>query len=84
MQTPKATALAPIKVSVEKDKIYAFCTCGHTGNSPWCDGAHKQIENNPFKSLKVSFDESKDVYLCQCKQSTNMPFCDGSHKQIVE
>jgi CDGSH iron-sulfur domain-containing protein 3 len=84
MSDKKPTHCAPIAVNVEKDKTYAWCTCGLSEKSPWCDGTHKTIENNPYKSLKVSFEKEGEVWLCQCKLTKNAPFCDGSHKEIAQ
>jgi CDGSH-type Zn-finger protein len=82
MDKPKIAAAYPVAVQVQKDKIYAWCTCGLSATQPWCDGAHKQIEDGAFKSQKVSFEQDGEVWLCQCKQSKNPPFCDGSHKVL--
>jgi CDGSH-type Zn-finger protein len=52
---PTIAGKAPIKVSLEAGKKYAFCTCGlsegqpfcdgkHTGNEPRCDGTHKNLD----------------------------------------
>jgi CDGSH-type Zn-finger protein len=79
---PVIAANYPIEVAVQKDKNYSFCTCGHSTNQPWCDGAHKSVEGCELKPLRVTFEEDKKVWLCQCKQTKNAPFCDGSHKQI--
>ncbi|WKX76233.1 CDGSH iron-sulfur domain-containing protein [Zobellia laminariae] len=32
----------PVKVALEKDKRYAWCTCGHSETNVFCDGSHKQ------------------------------------------
>ena len=79
---PLIAAKFPIAVKVEKDKKYAWCTCGHSTNQPFCDGKHKSIEGTPFAPQIVEFDEDKEVYLCQCKHTKNAPFCDGSHKAL--
>jgi CDGSH iron-sulfur domain-containing protein 3 len=79
---PKCAAAYPLGITVEPGKIYAWCTCGLSEKQPFCDGQHKKIEGNPYKSLKVEFEEAKEVWLCQCKQSKNPPYCDGSHKAI--
>ncbi len=87
MNLPKIFATHPTCVTVEKDKTYAWCTCGLSEKNPFCDGSHKQlaIEENgetifPYKSLKFVAEETKEVYLCNCKQTKNPPYCDGSHK----
>jgi CDGSH-type Zn-finger protein len=82
MTEPKIADKFPIAVNVEKDKNYAWCTCGESKNQPWCDGAHKQIEGTSFKPQIVKFEEDKEIYLCQCKHTKNAPFCDGSHKVL--
>jgi CDGSH-type Zn-finger protein len=79
---PKIAEKFPIAVTVEKDKNYAFCTCGESTNQPWCDGKHKAIEGNEYKPLRITFEEDKEVWLCQCKHTKNAPFCDGTHKGL--
>jgi len=81
MTNPKIHAKSPIKVTLEKEKLYSFCTCGYSEKSPFCDGAHK-TKAPEFKSFKFTVEENKDVWLCQCKNTKNMPFCDGSHKDL--
>ena len=69
---------APIACQLETDKNYAWCTCGHSDNQPFCNGAHKnQGGTNP---LIFSIEEAKEAYLCTCKLTKNPPYCDGSHK----
>lgn len=81
MPDPKIFAKAPAKVTLEKGKLYAFCTCGHSALQPFCDGAHR--ENAPeFKSFKFEAEKDGEVYLCQCKMTKNKPFCDGEHNNI--
>ncbi|MEB8328926.1 CDGSH iron-sulfur domain-containing protein [Flavobacteriaceae bacterium KMM 6897] len=71
-------AYEPIAVALEKDKRYAWCTCSHSSNQPFCDGSHKAQNATP--SLGFAVEEEKTAYLCTCKQTKNPPFCDGSHK----
>lgn len=75
----KATIAAtfPVKVTLEADQYYFFCTCGRSASQPFCDGAHKGTSLVP-KPFKV--EQEQEAYLCQCKQTSNPPFCDGSHK----
>jgi CDGSH-type Zn-finger protein len=84
MTDPKIAAKFPIAVTVEKDKNYAWCTCGLSEKQPFCDGKHKAAEGGTFKPLITKFDEEKEVWFCQCKQTKNAPFCDGAHKQIED
>ncbi|MEI6730770.1 MAG: CDGSH iron-sulfur domain-containing protein [Pseudomonadota bacterium] len=76
---PKIAQKAPYKVSIEKDKKYAWCSCGLSANQPFCDGAHKGGE---FSPVVFTAEESKDVYFCGCKHSTKGAFCDGSHSKL--
>ena len=77
MNQTKTTKNSPEKVSLEKDKKYFWCTCGLSGNQPFCDGAHKA--SNEFKPHHFEVEETKEYYLCNCKKTKNSPFCDGSH-----
>lgn len=69
----------PIKVALEKDKNYGWCTCSHSKNQPFCDGSHKA--HNATPSLRFSVEEAKVYNMCTCKLTSNPPFCDGSHKK---
>lgn len=81
MDKPKIAERFPAGIQVEKDKNYAWCTCGLSEKQPFCDGKHKAIEGMPFKPMVVKFEEEKEVWLCQCKHTKNPPYCDGSHKE---
>jgi CDGSH-type Zn-finger protein len=72
----------PTEVALEAGKTYAWCTCGHSLKQPMCDGAHKTIEDLPFKSHRFEVPTTGNYWLCQCKQTKTPPFCDGSHKQL--
>jgi len=76
---PIVAARAPAKVVLEAGKTYAFCTCGHSANQPFCNGAHKGTGFAPklFQAAK-----SGDAHLCQCKHTGNAPYCDGTHKTL--
>lgn len=81
MSTAKIFDKSPVKVTLEKGKMYAFCTCGYSSTQPFCDGAHR--ENAPdLKSHKFEAEEDGDFWLCNCKQTKNTPFCDGTHKEL--
>ena len=73
--------IKPIKVSLDKDQEYYFCTCGRSQSQPFCDGSHK---GSGLKSQRFVAEESGDAYLCRCKQTGNAPYCDGSHKQLTK
>ncbi len=77
MKLPKRAGDSPLKVTLEKDRKYAWCTCGLSEKQPFCDGAHKGHDMSP---QIFSVEESKDCHLCTCKETQNGPYCDGSHK----
>ena len=68
----------PIKVSLEPDTKYAWCTCSHSENQPFCDGSHRKHNATPSMVFEVV--EPKDAWLCTCKKTRNAPYCDGSHR----
>jgi CDGSH-type Zn-finger protein len=67
---------SPQMVNLEAGKTYAWCSCGNSGNQPWCDGTHK---GSGFTPTVFKAEESKTVAVCMCKQTKNPSFCDGSH-----
>lgn len=81
MSNPIIADNKPIAVNLKKDEKYYFCTCGRSGNQPFCDGSHKGTSFTP-KSFTVDKDEK--AYLCQCKHTGNTPFCDGTHKKFTD
>jgi len=79
MSKPVVSDNKPQKVILSAEKKYYFCTCGRSGNQPFCDGSHKSTSFSP-KGFTVEKDG--DAWLCACKHTGNAPFCDGSHKQF--
>lgn len=67
----------PYIVDAEEGGKAAFCSCGRSGNLPYCDGTHKGTEDVP---RVVVFEKSGNVAICGCGRSGNLPYCDGSHK----
>ncbi len=78
MSDPIIAGKNPVIVKLEKGTHY-WCSCGHSDNQPYCDGAHKGTGMEP---LEFSIDEAKEVALCMCKQTKNPPYCDGSHNNL--
>ena len=74
--TPKRAGDFPDMQTLEEGKTYAWCSCGHSSNQPWCNGAHSGSSLAPkvFQAEK-----SGPAAMCLCKQTKNPPFCDGSH-----
>ena len=69
----------PVKIELTAGEDCYFCTCGRSGNQPFCDGSHAGTE---FKPKAFKADKTGGAYLCNCKHTQNAPFCDGTHKQF--
>jgi CDGSH-type Zn-finger protein len=69
----------PAKVQLTKGETVYFCTCGRSGNQPFCDGSHAGTD---FTPQAFTPDADETAYLCRCKHSRRLPFCDGTHKQF--
>ncbi|NER16352.1 CDGSH iron-sulfur domain-containing protein [Spongiivirga citrea] len=67
---------APIKVELEANKNYSWCSCGH-GDQPFCNGTHRKEKATTPLTFQV--EEAKEAWLCTCKLTKNPPYCDGSH-----
>ena len=80
MDKPKVAGKKPIRVDLEANKTYAWCSCGNSSNQPWCDGSHKGTAFTPYL---FQVEPEKTAGMCTCKQSKNGAFCDGSHKNLA-
>lgn len=78
---PQIAARAPIAVSLEKGKQYAWCACGRSKSQPFCDGSHAGTR---FKPRIFTAESDGKAHLCRCKRTKNPPFCDGTHAQLDE
>ena len=81
MTNPTIADNKPAKVQLSKDETYYFCTCGRSGNQPFCDGSHA---GTSFEPKPVKVDEDQEAYLCACKHTGNAPFCDGTHAKFSD
>ena len=77
MENNKRGGDTPIQCELEANKNYAWCTCGHSDDQPFCNGSHRAAKATPSMVFKV--EEDKTAYLCTCKLTKNPPYCDGSH-----
>ncbi|CAI9716777.1 iron-sulfur domain-containing 3, mitochondrial-like [Octopus vulgaris] len=79
----------PFRMELKANKWYFYCTCGHSKQQPFCDGAHKALQGTSFKKgnlkkyvpLRFKVETTKEYWLCNCKQTDDRPFCDGTHKR---
>jgi CDGSH iron-sulfur domain-containing protein 3 len=79
---PRTAYCEPAVIRVEPGKIYSWCSCGLTKETPFCDSTHKNIEGMPLRSVKVVFEKEEEIFFCQCKKTKTPPFCDDSHLQV--
>lgn len=79
MDKPKIAATEPIAIQLKQGETYYYCTCGRTGNQPFCDGSH---EGTKFEPLKFEATIDGTSHLCMCRHSKNPPYCDGSHEKL--
>lgn len=68
-------------VKDEKPGKVAYCACGQSEKSPYCDGSHAR-KNTGMTPILVDITEAKKVAWCGCRQSKTKPFCDGTHKTL--
>eukprot|EP00995_Heteronema_vittatum_P009375 NODE_4698_length_559_cov_572.790196_g3426_i0.p1 GENE.NODE_4698_length_559_cov_572.790196_g3426_i0~~NODE_4698_length_559_cov_572.790196_g3426_i0.p1 ORF type:complete len:129 (+),score=11.95 NODE_4698_length_559_cov_572.790196_g3426_i0:62-448(+) len=81
----KMAKKGPYAIDVKAGETYSWCTCGYSSKQPFCDGAHKKVNEEhgtAFKSLKYQATKDETLYFCGCKQTNKAPFCDGTHSSL--
>eukprot|EP00347_Sterkiella_histriomuscorum_P000048 403377383 len=81
-----------LELNWNKGKSYLYCTCGHSKTQPFCDGAHRALQdykdpetNQTYKPLKVDIQKVQSGFVwCGCKRNRLEagPNCDGNHTRI--
>jgi len=79
MDKPVIADKKPAGVNLNPGTYY-WCSCGKSGNQPFCNGAH---QGTSFTPLEFQVTEKKRILLCNCKSTSNPPYCDGSHRNLV-
>ena len=71
----------PYNLYLEQGKVYWYCTCGISLNSPWCDSAcNRLISRN--RPIYFNVNDSGYYKICTCRLSSNAPFCNGTHREV--
>ncbi len=75
-KTPFVPDTKPKEVFLEEGKTYEWCTCGLSGNQPFCDYSHFGTTHQ--HGLLFTAEKTGLAKLCVCKHTKTPPYCDGS------
>ena len=54
------------KIILKKEKTYSICSCGLSLSLPFCDGKHRELNENgncSYKSIKIRSEKEINLYV---------------------
>ena len=79
---PVFAGVFPTHIYLYRGKVYNWCACGSTEETPWCNGQCKWVTTR-CRPVTFNVSESGHYKLCNCKLSSNAPFCNGTHHKLA-
>ncbi|CAE8607435.1 unnamed protein product [Polarella glacialis] len=73
---PFSPKLGPYKVTVEKDRVYHWCSCGEACTQPFCDNVG--CKDTKFKPVAYIPRQTETVSFCGSKHSPSKPLFNGT------
>jgi CDGSH-type Zn-finger protein len=80
MSEPLIAGKRSFSIELKAGQTVYWCSCGRSGNQPFCDGSHA---GSGFEPLAFTPDRDDKYYFCTCKRTAKPPFCDGTHKRLA-